>query len=254
MTSDLKNTIINLQVQEDMLAIIFMGQAGVILKDPQGKLYCIDVYFTDCCEREFGFKRLMPKLLAPSDLVFDYILTTHGHYDHFDVDAMPILMNNDKTRLYTTKDGIGECEKLGITSRVLRINKGDTLTIGNIKLTAVFCDHGELAPDAVGFLIEAYGKKIYLVGDSCYRPDKIEYLRKENINVMFVPINGAFGNLNEMEAVCYVDRIKPEKAVPCHYGNFAEHGGSVEKYNEIFAQRITDTQNVNMKIGDMIFC
>ena len=69
---------------------------------------------------------------------------------------------------------------------------------------------------------------------------------------MFVPINGAFGNLNEAEAVEYVKIIKPEIAVPCHYGNFAEHGGSVEKYNELFANAKLRCKNLNMKTGEYV--
>ena len=188
------DTIKNTSPAKGDLSIFFMGQAGFIIKDSEGKLYAIDVYFSDCCEREFGFKRLMPKILEPSEVVFDYVITTHGHFDHLDIDAIPTLMANGRTELYTTRDGIEECEKIKITERINEIRRGDTLKIGNLTVTAVFCDHGELAPHAVGFVIEYGGEKIYLVGDSAYSPDKVAYLADENINIMFVPINGAFGN------------------------------------------------------------
>ena len=177
-------------------ALIFMGQAGFIIKDRDGLLYAVDVYLSDCCEREFGFKRLMPKLLEPDELIFDYILTTHAHYDHFDIDAIPRMMENGRTRLFTTSGGIEEARKLGIDKNAGLIEEGGRYVIGGVTLTAVFCDHGELAPDAVGFLIELYGKKILLCGDTAFRPEKISYLRDENIDWLFVPINGAFGNLN----------------------------------------------------------
>jgi len=249
--NNLKEKIENLKVSENSLAIIFMGQAGFILKDSENKLYSVDVYFTDCCEREFGFKRLIPKLLDPKDIIFDYILVTHGHYDHFDVDAIPTLMDNGKTVLYGPKDAMQECEKLNISERTVEVSENDCFKVGNLNVKAVYCDHGELAPYAVGYIIEHAGKKIYLVGDSAYRPEKVAELKDENINLMFVPINGAFGNLNEEEAVKYVDIINPDIAVPCHFGNFAEHGGSVDKFNKLFSQAINGTQNLNLKIGDI---
>lgn len=249
--SSLKEKIDALNVKQGTLAVIFMGQAGFILKDSQNKLYSIDVYFSDCCEREFGFKRLIPKLLEPKELVFDYILVTHGHYDHFDLDAMPTLMDNDKTTLYGPKDAIQECEKLSINERTVEIAENDSFKVGNLNVKAVYCDHGELAPYAVGYVIEHGGKKIYLVGDSAYQPEKIAYLKNENVDLMFVPINGAFGNLNEQEAVKYVQLISPEMAVPCHYGNFKEHGGDVNKFNSLFSKETQNTKNLNLKIGDI---
>lgn len=233
-------------------ALIFMGQAGFIIKDRSDLLYAVDVYFSDCCEREFGFKRLMPKLMEPSEVVFDYVLTTHGHYDHFDVDAMPILMNNDTTALYVTAGGMEECRKLGLTERVTQIEEGGSYKVGNITLTAVYCDHGELAPDAVGFLLDVDGTRILLCGDTAYRPEKMEALKDAAIDLLFVPINGAFGNLNEEEAIAYVELLQPKTVVPCHYGNFKEHGGDVERFNRLFAERFSTITNRNMVIGDSL--
>ncbi|MBR5767727.1 MAG: MBL fold metallo-hydrolase [Clostridia bacterium] len=234
-------------------ALIFMGQAGFIIKDRDGLLYAVDVYLSDCCEREFGFKRLMPKLLEPDELVFDFILTTHAHYDHFDIDAIPRMMENGRTRLFTTSGGMEEGRKLGIDKNAGLIEEGGRYVIGGVTLTAVFCDHGELAPDAVGFLIELYGKKILLCGDTAFRPEKISYLRDENIDWLFVPINGAFGNLNEREAVEYVKILQPKTAVPCHYGNFREHGGDVALFSELFDKSVSGVNKLILGIGDTIF-
>ena len=41
-----------------------------------------------------------------------------------------------------------------------------------------------------------------------------------------MPINGAFGNLNEREGAVAAGIIKPKLTIPCHYWNFAEHGGN----------------------------
>ena len=231
--------------------VFFTGQAGFIIKDYEGLTYAVDVYFSDCCEREFGFKRLTPKLLSPTEIVFDYVITTHSHSDHFDTDAMPDLMKPSATRLITTFSAKEKVKKLALDeSRVLYVGREDEIKLKNITLTAVFCDHGELDKHAVGYLIDVGGKRVYAVGDSAFRPEKISDIR--DVNLMFVPINGAFGNLNEAEAVEYVKIIKPEIAVPCHYGNFAEHGGSVEKYNELFANAKLRCKNLNMKTGEYV--
>jgi len=237
----------------DAPALIFMGQAGFIIKDREGLLYAVDVYLSDCCEREFGFRRLIPKMLGPDEIAFDYILTTHAHYDHFDVDAVPVMMENGATKLYTTSGGLEEARRLGIADRACLIEEGGKYEIGNLMLTAVYCDHGELAPDAVGFLIELDGKKILLCGDTAFRPENISYLKDENVDFLFVPINGAFGNLNEREAVEYVKTIRPKTAVPCHYGNFKEHGGDVGLFCRLFDEQVEGVKNLVLNIGDIVY-
>jgi len=246
----LADKIRSLQVRENETAIIFMGQAGFILKDSSGFLTAVDLYLSDCCEREFGFKRLIPKLLSPLDIVFNVIIATHGHYDHFDIDAIPCLMSNGKTQLYTTSGGIDECCKLGITQNVNLIEQGKSYTAGNIKFDAVFCDHGSLAPDAVGLIITCGNKKIYVVGDSCLRLDKAAEIQNEKIDVMFVPINGAYGNLNENDAVNLTQFLKPNLVVPCHYGNFNEHGGNVNKFIAILQKDIPAQKYIALDIGE----
>ena len=48
--------------------------------------------------------------------------------------------------------------------------------------------------------------------------------------MLILPINGAFGNLNSEEAAKVVSILKPKLAVPCHYWNFAEHGGDPQRF------------------------
>ena len=74
-----------------------------------------------------GFKRLLPKVLSPFDLVFDVIIATHPHYDHFDMDSIPCLMSNSKTVLYASKKCEDEVSRLLMTGeRCNYIKPGDT--------------------------------------------------------------------------------------------------------------------------------
>ena len=77
-------------------SIFSVGQAGYILKSNSGQLLAIDLYLSECVERvegNKGFKRLLPLILGPSDLVFDVVICTHPHLDHFDIDAIPEMIS-----------------------------------------------------------------------------------------------------------------------------------------------------------------
>ena len=218
--------VLNTAIPQGEIGVFFLGQAGFILKTPKGELIAVDPYLSDCCNRYFGFKRLMPYILSPEDLVFDYLVASHAHYDHFDPDSIPGLMANGKTQFIGALDTAVECEKLGIKERVSFISVGDKVSLGSVTLTAIRCDHGEDTPHAVGLLFEIEDKKIYMMGDTAYRPEWLLEPQIQGIDLLILPINGAFGNLNEKQAAQVVSILKPKLAVPCHYWNFAEHGGN----------------------------
>lgn len=208
-----------------------VGQAGFIIKSSDGRLLGIDLYLSDCVEPlegHVGFKRLLPKILDEKDLVFDVLIATHEHYDHFDVDALPGLMSNGRTRLFAST----ECKPLVRRgkideSRVEYVSPGQSFEAAGFGLYFTTCDHGDGAPDAVGVVISVDGKKLFEVGDTCMRLDRVdEYSALGPFDVLIAPINGAFGNMNERECAEFANALRPKVIIPCHYGMFASHGGN----------------------------
>ena len=96
------------------VGVFALGQAGFVIKTDEGKLIALDPYLSNCCERYFGFKRLMPYVLDPLDIEFDLLIASHAHYDHFDPDSVPALMGNKKTHFIGALDTRAECDRLGI--------------------------------------------------------------------------------------------------------------------------------------------
>ena len=220
------STILGTQIPAHSIGVFFLGQAGFVFKLPNGKTIALDPYFSDCCERYFGFKRLMAKIMSADDMVFDYLVVTHAHYDHFDPDSVPTLMENKKTRLFAAKDVEAECQRLNLKERLTFMAVGDTADLGDAKLTAVRCDHGPDTPFALGYVIEYDNKKIYIMGDTAYRPDWLNDPFIQRPDLLILPINGAFGNLDETTSVKVIKALKPGLVIPCHYWNFAQHLGN----------------------------
>ena len=210
--------------------IIFIGQAGFIIKSSNGQLLAIDPYLSDCVERiehdHDGYKRLLPKLFCPSELKFDVLICTHFHRDHFDIDSVSILMNNPKTFLMCPSDCLNDVKDFD-SRRVTIISPGTNIEIGDFNIHFVNCDHGTSAPEAVGVIIEVDDKRILEVGDTCLRLDrKDEYLSFGIIDVLIAPINGAYGNMSECDCAKLSNVLNPNLTIPCHYGMFADHGGN----------------------------
>ncbi|MBQ9131943.1 MAG: MBL fold metallo-hydrolase [Clostridia bacterium] len=233
------------------------GQAGFVLKSKNGQFLGVDLYLSECVERiegNTGFKRLLPRILDPFEIQFDCLVATHTHWDHFDVDAMPLLMSNPKTKLFASVDCQKEIQRLNMLEKnVAYVKPGDTRTCGDFTIDFINCDHGTGAPDAVGLIITVDDQKICMVGDSCLRMDRIdEYLSKGAIDVLVGPINGAFGNLNEKEFAALSNALKPRLTIPCHYGMFASHGGNPGEFYTIMTTQYPDIAFAFLRMGEGI--
>ncbi len=225
-------------VEEQQLGETYLfsvGQAGYIIKSKSGKLFGIDLYLSDCVERDeghVGFKRLLPKILAPEELTLDVLVATHPHLDHFDYDSMAGFMKNGKTKLFASINCQKYVQELQIQEdNVTYVKPGDTAEAGDFTIDFVKCDHGNLAPDAVGIVVTVDHKKLYFAGDTCLRLDWVDEIKEKGpFDIMIAAINGAYGNLNEEDCFKLSEAIKPQFTIPCHYGMFASHGGSVQKF------------------------
>ena len=249
---DFAQKVASLQVPEGTVGVCFLGQAGFVFKTPDNQLIAVDPYLSNCCERYFGFKRLMPYILDANDLIFDQIIASHAHFDHFDPDSIPVMMANGYTEFIGALDTKTECERLGIHENITYLACGETLERGTVKITGVPCDHGKDTPYALGLLLKIAGKRIYIMGDTAYRPDYLENPLLQGVDLLILPINGAFGNLNEEQAAKVVEELSPELTVPCHYWNFAEHGGNPGLFQQKMKELAPEKVYRLMRQGEMM--
>jgi L-ascorbate 6-phosphate lactonase len=173
----------------------------------------------------------MPKLIEADAVEADFIVSTHSHQDHLDADALPILNKNPRIHFMGSPDCRPYYEEAGIgEDRYTIFHKGESFSFGDFCLTGVAADHGELAPDALGVLFDFDGIKIWQVGDTAYRPDLWQDVIAQGIDIILPPINGAFGNLNGVEAARLAQEAHAKVAIPCHFWMFAAHYGSPAEF------------------------
>lgn len=234
--------------------LTFAGQAGFILESKNRYRVGIDLYLSDCCDRYFGFKRLLPYLFDPLSLHLDLLIATHAHYDHFDPDSVPQMMSSSSMQLVCAYDVKVEAERLGLEqNRITYMREHDVFDNGDVRITAMPCDHGEDTPDAIGLLIELDGKRLYITGDTAFREDYFSSAELRHPDILIMPINGAFGNMNETEGAKAAGMIRPRLAIPCHYWNFARHGGNPQLFIEEMEGHYRDQDYLLMRPGEMIY-
>lgn len=247
----------DLKVEHGSLAIFWIAQAGFVFKTPEGKVIYIDPYLSNCVHRmlsheAYGFKRIIPAIIEPEEVEADLVASTHSHPDHFDYDAIPVLARNPQIRFAGAPDCRAEYEKLGIPpNRWEILEAGQTLDFGEFKLSGVPADHGELAPDALGILLQVGDIRVWHVGDTAYRHDLWQEVFRMGIDVIIPPINGAFGNLDGMQAALLAQASGARLAIPSHFWMFAEHGGSPAQFLDACKIHAPAVTSLLMSVGEL---
>lgn len=223
MSNKIKNTI-----PHDEILVYWAGGAGFVVKS-KDVTFGIDLYLSDACKgADDAFKRLIPAPFEPDEIELDYLISTHDHGDHLDTGSLKNFINSStKTKLIGPGSSLKLARDMGIDeSRLVSLNRGDSLNLRGLKLKAVFADHGEQSLDAIGVIINLAGRSIYYTGDTCYRVDFPEFVKFDGkVDLLIVPINGKFGNPDSKDAAYFAAWVRPGIVVPCHFWLFKEHGG-----------------------------
>ena len=245
------------KVDTGSVAIFWISQAGFVFKSPAGKVVFIDPYLTDYVQRALpeygdGFKRIMAKNIDPEEVDADLVISTHAHQDHLDVDALPGLLKNPRIHFIGAPDCRDVYIKEGVpVDRFTIIHEHESIQSGDIKITGIKADHGESTPDALGVLFDIDGIKIWQVGDSAYRPDLWQDLFKMKIDILLAPINGAYGNLNGIEAAKLAHDAGVKVVIPCHYWMFALHYGSPAEFLDACKTYCPEVQSKLLTQGEL---
>lgn len=219
------------QVAAGTLALWYLAQAGFCLKTSRGTTVFLDPYLSDCCHCLFGFKRMTPAVIAAEELDADLLVSTHAHADHLDPDALDVAAKRPGTRFVGAADCEGAYLERGLEpDRFTILRPGQAITESDVTIRATYADHGALAPEAIGVVIEADGLRVYDVGDSAFRPEAILPTLAGPVDVMIAPINGAFGNLDAREACQLAALVRPRLLIASHFWMFVEHGGDPARF------------------------
>jgi len=222
----LSNFIDSTLVNPGQVALFSLAQAGFFIKTPAQTRLVIDPYLSDYCRRKFGFRRMMPPVIGAGELRADLVASTHAHPDHLDPDSLPVFARCPETSFLGAPDCESGYREAGLApDRFAIIARGQSRTFRDVAIRAVYADHGDLAPDAVGFLLDIGGITIYDVGDSGYSPAKILPSLNSRVDIMIAPINAAYGNLGPEQACELAAQVKPRVMIASHFWMFIEHGG-----------------------------
>ena len=206
------------------MKIKFLGQSGYIIKTEKAEII-IDPYLSDSVNRVAGRPRTLPIPINPQNISCDAVICTHNHLDHLDPDTVKDINNGQF--FITTNEGKSELEKFNKTN-IAVLNRDESITVGDIELTAVFADH---TVEAFGLIVKAENKTLYFSGDTLYN-EKLFCISQYKPDITFICINGRLGNMNVKEALMTAKRIGAKINIPNHYDMFTSNSENPYLFSE----------------------
>lgn len=151
----------------------------------------------------------------------DIIVLTHNHLDHTDPYTLcHYLTENSSVTVLASKNALQQAKKFGGNNNYVLFNNGSTWTEKGVTFRAVYAEHSDDFSVGVIFTIE--GKNYYHTGDTLYSEKVFDSLPDEEIEVVFLPINGKGNNMSMVDAKSFAIRLNANKVVPIHVGMFDE--------------------------------
>jgi len=189
-----------------------------------------------------------PKCDITTDSIekLDYILVSHGHWDHF-ADCVK-LAKQTGAMVVSTFELVAFCQKQGVKNgHGMNIGGAYLFPFGRVKLTpAVHTgtiagdDEGAFTTDCCGFLISLNdGPNVYHAGDTALIMDM--QLLEGRVDVAILPIGDNF-TMGPEDAARAVEMIHPEIVIPMHYNTFEV----IEQDPQGFRQMVGDAARVEV--------
>lgn len=199
------------------IKLTWLGHATFRIETPSGKILYIDPWIAGnpaCPEKDKAVQHV------------DVLFCTHGHMDHI-ADAVDLCQKHQPTVV-----GIFELctwlEKKG-AKNAAAMNKGASMTVGDVKVTMVHADHscGILdgdqiiyAGEAVGYVLEfSNGVKLYHAGDTNVFGDMKIIHELYEPEIAMLPIGDRY-TMSPREAAYACNLLKAKTVIPMHFGTF----------------------------------
>ncbi|MDX1992223.1 MAG: MBL fold metallo-hydrolase [bacterium] len=250
--SDIDNT----QVQPGQVAIWWLGQSGYAIKTASTLVY-IDLYLSESLSEQTSggveHIRMTEAPLRGNEITnAGWVFSSHGHPDHFDgATLLPLMTASPNAKLILPASEAESAVKAGIAhERQLPMRGNDTLQVGGLTVHALPSAHPNFDHKAesgypyLGYVLQGDGVTLYHTGDTIRYVGLAEKVKPYNVDVAFLPINGAVGqkveintapNMDAQTAVEFGQQIGAKLVIPHHYDLFTYNTVDVNDFTGLAA-------------------
>ncbi|RZT01050.1 MBL fold metallo-hydrolase [Cuneatibacter caecimuris] len=225
-------------------AFWYIGQCGMIIK--YGETVCVvDPVLAPVKDDQGQSRKNFEAPFPPeAELPADYVLCTHDHLDHLNMDTLTGMYQARKDTVFIVPAPYREkLAAAGIPEKsVLGARQDEEIVLkGGIRLLPLAVPHDSYAWDeegnslALGYVFYCGEIVLFHGGDLVAADPVIDSLRllEKPISVAFLPINGRdwlreaqglVGNMNPQEAAHFAECIGADLTIPTHFDMMKGNG------------------------------
>ena len=181
----------------------------------------------------------------------DLVVVTHGHFDHVG-DAVDVMKKSKDAKLVAIYEVASDIASKGIgEDRVIGGNIGGPIHTGinGIKVALTSATHSSPQGSPTGVVIIGKEASIYHAGDTGVTMDMKLIGEIYRPKIALLPIGGHF-TMDPVEAAYAVELLKPEIAIPMHYGTFPVLYGDPNNFKDLVSKRVPGTKVVVLNPGE----
>ena len=230
------------------LAAWWLGGSGFIFKTPAGRQVWIDPYLSNIVKDMFDVERAFPPPITAAEAEPDFVISTHWHEDHLDPGCIPELARRRPNAKFIMSPGaMSHALSWSVPkSQVVPLTAGQTLDLGDVKLTGIPARHeagvpGWEVPDAFGVMLDFNGVRIYHTGDTDYDPRIHRAVAATPLALATLCINGSVGNMNAHEAALLAWQLNARSVIPHHHILWSRPADKIPAYETLDANLFADT-------------
>ena len=175
----------------------------------------------------------------------DFVLITHDHYDHFSPEDIGKVSKADTILVVPEKMAAKAREVSGTVGKIETVKPSVYREMGGLEFETVPA-YNTLKPfhpksaEWVGYILRIDGKRIYIAGDT----DATKEAKAVKCDIALVPIGGTY-TMDAKKAAELINTIRPDVAIPVHYGHIVGKPGD----GEVFAENVMAPIKVEFKIA-----
>ncbi len=173
----------------------------------------------------------------------DLILITHSHYDHCSVADLEKIVK-EGTKIVITADCQSKITRFSVPIKIEIIEPGQEIIFGSVKISAIPAYNVDKSfhpreENWVGYLIKTEEAIIYYAGDTDVIPEMEKltgYKQQGKQFVALLPVGGRF-TMTPEEAAESANIIKPDIAIPMHYGSVVGNEEDAKEFCELCKEK-----------------
>ena len=162
----------------------------------------------------------------------DFVFITHDHYDHFELDSLKKVMNDNTlviipdSMFLKVVPYMNQKQVRGVVPNEDYVING--LSFSTIPSYNINKNFHPRSSNFVGYLVNIDDQKVLVTGDT----DKTPELLNVKCDIAFVPIGGTY-TMDYKEAAEAINHIKPTLVIPTHFGSIVGNKTDANKFAEL---------------------